>query len=101
MNDFSEMFEKIFSEKEKEKEEIKSHNRHNSKEDEALDINIEILANLQRIFDSMSENEKNAELILSLKPLLSEELKQKADEAIKMLKIFSIIPTLKENGILN
>ncbi len=97
MTDFSEMFEKIFSEKEKEKEEKKAHN----KEDEALNINIEILANLQKIFDNMSENEKNAELILSLKPLLSEELKQKADEAIKMLKIFSIIPTLKENGILN
>ncbi len=98
MTDFSEMFERIFSEKEKEKEEK---NLHSSKEDEALSINIEILANLQKIFDNMSENEKNAELILSLKPLLSEELKQKADEAIKMLKIFSIIPTLKENGILN
>lgn len=98
MTDFSEMFEKIFSEKEKEKEEKKIHS---NKEDEALSINIEILANLQKIFDNMSENEKNAELILSLKPLLSDELKQKADEAIKMLKIFSIIPTLKENGILN
>lgn len=98
MTDFSEMFEKIFSEKEKEKEEKKINS---SKEDETIKINIEILANLQKIFDNMSENEKNAELILSLKPLLSDELKQKADEAIKMLKIFSIIPTLKETGILN
>ena len=97
MTDFSEMFEKIFNEKIKEKEEKKP----TYKLDETLNVNIEILSNLQKIFDHMPENEKNAELILALKPLLSDELKQKADEAIKMLKIFSIIPILKENGILN
>lgn len=97
MSDFSEIFEKIFSEKEKPKEKEKS----NYKIDDNLKVNIEILSNLQKIFNYMPENEKNAELIVALKPLLSQELQEKADEAVKMLKIFSIIPTLKENGILN
>lgn len=99
MTDFSEIFEKIFSEKEKEK--AREQEKTNYRIDETLRVNIEILSNLQKIFNYMSENEKNAELITALKPLLSDDLQQKADEAIKMLKIFSIIPTLKEHGILN
>lgn len=97
MTDFSEMFGKIISEKGKKEEKANQ----KLKLDETLNINIEILSNLQKIFDNMPENEKNAELIRALKPLLSDELKQKAEEAIKMIKIFSVIPILKENGILN
>lgn len=62
---------------------------------------VKFISNLQKIFDSADENEKNAEFIRALKPLLSEDLQLKADEAIKMLKIFSLIPILKDVGILN
>ena len=86
MSEFSDIFEQIFKK-------VKS--------DKNLIYNISLLSNLQKIFDDMPENKKNAELIMALKPLLSDDLKQKADEAVKMLKIFSIIPDLKDVGILN
>lgn len=39
-------------------------------------------------------------LIKSLKPMLSEQRRRKADEAIKLLKLASLIPVLKESGVL-
>ncbi len=86
MNEFSDVFQQIF-------QKVKS--------DKNLIYNISLLSNIQKIFDDIPENKKNAELILALKPLLSDDLKQKADEAVKMLKFFSIIPDLKDFGILN
>ena len=46
-----------------------------------------------------AEDERCA-LIKSLRPMLSEQRRKKADEAIKLLKLASIIPLLKESGIL-
>ena len=93
MSDFSELFQKLLQDKE-------NPNTKNQK-DNVITIDVKFLANLQKIFDSASENEKNAEFIRALKPLLSKDLQPKADEAIKMLKIFSLIPILKDVGILN
>ena len=39
-------------------------------------------------------------LINSLKPMLSEQRKKKADEAVKLLKLASLVPILKESGVL-
>lgn len=46
-----------------------------------------------------SEDERCA-LIKSLKPMLSESRRKKADEAIKLLKLASLVPLLKESGVL-
>lgn len=49
------------------------------------------------IFDKMNHtSSKNADLILALKPHLSESSRQKADQAIKILKLFEILPYLKD-----
>ena len=45
-------------------------------------------------------NNKNAELILSLKPYLSEKRQKKTDEAIKLLKLLSLLPALRESGLI-
>ncbi len=103
MTDFSEMFEKIFKEKERLKDmQNKDENQALTESTEDfLKNNLIILKKIQKIFYKLSETEKNEELILALKPLLNQKLQKKADESIKMLKIFSIMPILKEKGILN
>lgn len=49
------------------------------------------------IFDRMNKtSSKNADLINALKPHLSEQSRQKADQAIRILKLFDILPYLKD-----
>ncbi len=51
----------------------------------------------KKIFDRMnSASSKNADLILALKPHLSPESRQKADQAIRILKLFEVLPYLKD-----
>ena len=49
---------------------------------------------------SSGANNKNAELLLSLKPYLSKKRQKKTDEAIKLLKLLSILPLLKDSGLI-
>lgn len=49
------------------------------------------------IFDRMNKtSSKNADLINALKPHLSEQSRQKADQAIRILKMFDMLPYLKD-----
>lgn len=49
------------------------------------------------IFDRMNKtSSKNADLINALKPHLSEQSRQKADQAIRILKLFDMLPYLKD-----
>ncbi|MFR5876982.1 MAG: hypothetical protein ACLUFN_10895 [Eubacterium sp.] len=49
------------------------------------------------IIDKMnSASSKNADLINALKPHLNESSRQKADQAIRILKLFEVLPYLKE-----
>ena len=49
------------------------------------------------IFDRMNKtSSKNADLINALKPHLSEQSRQKADQAIRILKPFDMLPYLKD-----
>ena len=49
------------------------------------------------IFDRMNKtSSKNADLINALKPHLSEQSRQKADQAIRILKLFEMLPYLKD-----
>ena len=51
----------------------------------------------KNIFDRMnSASSKNADLINALKPHLSPTSRQKADQAIKILKLFEVLPYLKD-----
>ncbi len=51
----------------------------------------------KKIFDRMnSASNKNTDLILALKPHLSPEIRNRADMAIKILKLFEVLPLLKD-----
>ena len=49
--------------------------------------------------NSACDNRSN--LLLALKPHLSEERQPRVDKAIKILKLVSLIPVFREQGILN
>ena len=99
MTDFSDMFEKIFNEKEN----FKKTSNQISEEENSLSPEeaIKIISNLHKVFQSMTETQQNLEIMKAIKPLLNEKTQQKLKDAIKLIKIFSIIPALKEKGILN
>lgn len=50
---------------------------------------------------SLSQSDKNAELLLALKPHLGEEKQKKVDKAVKLLKLFAVWSVAKESGLLN
>ena len=66
----------------------------------SLGINSEdfnMMMKAKKIFDRMNNtSNKNTDLILALKPHLSPEVRNKADMAIKILKLFEVLPLLKD-----
>lgn len=58
---------------------------------------LEMMMKAKRIFDKMnSTSSKNADLINALKPHLSESSQHKADQAIRIMKLFEVLPYIKE-----
>lgn len=64
------------------------------------DIDITKLFKVQEIM-SKASNDKSAELLLALKPLLCEERQAKVDKAVKILKLFAVWTVLKDSGLLS
>lgn len=62
-------------------------------------IDIEMLLKLQSLMASMKDD-KNSELLLALRPHLQDKNKQKVDQAVKILKLLSLLPIIKESGLL-
>lgn len=62
-------------------------------------IDAETLIKLIEVFSTLDEKDKNTELILALKPHLRKENRPKADMAVKMMKLLSVISALGGNNI--
>lgn len=57
----------------------------------------EMMMKAKAIFDKMnSTHNKNVDLIQALKPHLSPQTRDKADQAMKILRLFEVLPMLKE-----
>ena len=52
------------------------------------------------ILQAFNSNDERLDFINALKPLLSEERQKKADEATKLVKLMSVLPLLRERGIM-
>lgn len=63
-------------------------------------FDLNLLLQLQKIFSSMQEEDDNTKLLLALKPHFREERREKIDQAVQMLRLFSILPLLKDSGLL-
>ena len=57
----------------------------------------DMMLKAKSIIDKMNNtSSKNEDLIIALKPHLSEQSQEKADKALRVLKLFEILPYLKE-----
>ena len=62
---------------------------------DGLDFNMIMKA--KSIFDKMNNTpNKNVDLIMALKPHLRPETQNKADQALKIIKLFEVLPLLRE-----
>lgn len=59
-----------------------------------------MLLSLMEMFGKMNTADDNERFLLALKPLLRDENKEKIDTALKFMKIFALLPILRESGLL-
>ncbi len=62
--------------------------------------NMNELSKLLPLISEFNKHDEREDFLCALKPLLSEERRKKADEAVKLIKLVSLIPILKEKGIM-
>ena len=59
-----------------------------------------MLMKIQSIMAQASKPDKNIDLLMALRPLLKDENKQKLDRIVKLFRLVSLYPAVKESGIL-
>lgn len=60
-------------------------------------IDFNMIMKAKTIFEKMNNtSNKNVDLIMALKPHLSPETQNKADQAMRILKLFEVLPLLRE-----
>ena len=64
-------------------------------------IDFDMLSKMGELFMRMNKPDMNAELLSALKPHLRIENQHKIDSAMKLSRMMSMLPFLKESGILN
>ena len=60
-----------------------------------------LLSSVAGVAKLMNTDDDRIRFIEALKPLLSENKRRKADEAEKMLRLLTVLPALKDSGLLN
>lgn len=58
------------------------------------------LMEIGKIMEKAGQSDKNIDLILALRPHLKAQTQAKADRLVKIFKLMSLYPILKESGIL-
>lgn len=59
----------------------------------------EMLIRMLGLFEALNQPDDNERFLLALKPLLREENRVKIDSAIRLMKLFTLLPALKDSGI--
>lgn len=60
-------------------------------------IDFDMVMKAKRIFDKMNNTKnKNVDLIMALKPHLSPDKQNRADQALRILRLFEVLPLIKE-----
>ncbi len=63
-------------------------------------LDIDALMKIMDIFEKFNKPDDNEKFLLALKPLLREENRGKIDAALKFMKLFALLPLLKDSGVL-
>ena len=64
-------------------------------------IDIASLIRVQNILKNIKHDDKNTALIRALRPHLKEERQHRVDEALKLMQLISVLPALRESGLLS
>lgn len=64
-------------------------------------IDPETLIKLMGLLETLNQPDDSERLLLALKPLLREENRVKIDSALRLIKIFTLLPFIRETGILD
>lgn len=67
-------------------------------DDAGIDMNM--VMSLGKLMQKSGEHDERRDLLLALKPLLKEETQVKVDRVLMILRVLSLLPVLKESGIL-
>lgn len=69
--------------------------------DPPMGIDPKTMASVASLLSKMQSrgDDDNTRLIAALRPLLSEKRRRRADDAIKILQLFEILPLLKDSGV--
>ncbi|MCM1284996.1 MAG: hypothetical protein NC213_04240 [Acetobacter sp.] len=60
-------------------------------------VDFEMIMKAKSIFEKMNNTKnKNVDLIMALKPHLNKETQNKADNALRILRLFEVLPLLRE-----
>ena len=59
--------------------------------------NAQMISKIGSIMNAMNKKDDRTRLIEALKPLLSEKRRQKADEAMQMMKLMALLPLIGGN----
>lgn len=102
LNELAQMFSSSnLSENSNESESGKDDSRCESSENSSFDMpDIGMIMKFQEVM-SKTENDKNADLLVALKPLLRKERQQRINKAVKILKLLAVWNVLKDSGLLN
>lgn len=62
-------------------------------------IDPEMMMKFGKIFSEINKGDKNTELLMALKPHLQAENQHKVDNAMKIARLVSLFPHIKESGM--
>lgn len=77
-------------------------NKAESEQSEGLfsGLDPEMLLRLFALMETLNQPDDNERFLLALRPLLREENRPKIDSAVRLLKLFTLLPFIKESGFL-
>lgn len=101
MSDINDIFKALLSDDDgnSENKDEENYTAEQSGDDIFGGINIDMILKIGEIMSKMNEQDKNTELLLALKPHLRDENRAKMDTAVKLFRLISLLPYLKDSGL--
>ena len=101
MDNIEELLRVLTEDEDDDREDI-GENEPQSEQSEGLfsGLDPEMLIKMLALFEVLDQPSDNERFLLALKPLLREENRAKIDSAIRLMKLFTVLPLLKDSGFM-
>ena len=77
----------------------KDNDKDNSSGFDFSGIDLDMIMKLGDIISGLNSTDKDTELLIALKPYLRDQNQAKIDTAIKLFRLISLLPVMKETGL--